>query len=146
MTSSAVRRRLRVGAALAAAAPLAAAAERQRDPTDGERRFVIVAVTDSTVSLLTPRARWMRPGTYGIAVDPRSRDVLVGRLRVLSRQADTAVAMVTGQTTRLTVDHVAIFRRPLTPALQQRLFWGGVLAGVAAAVGAVVLHAKLLCN
>ena len=141
MTSSgadAVRRAAAL-VALAGAVAAPAAQSRSQDPGDGERRFPIVAVTDSTVSLLTPRERWMRPGTYGIAVDPRQRDVLVGRLRVLARSGDTAVALVTGQTTRMTTDYVAIFRRPLTPALRQRLFWSGLATGLAAGVAAVLL-------
>lgn len=108
-------------------------------PADAERRFEIVHVGDSTVSLLAPRVGWVRPGAYGIAVDPRQRDVLVARLRVLTRSADTAVALVTGQTTRLTTDYVAIFRRPGTPALRQRVFWGGVAAGLLAGVSVVLV-------
>lgn len=116
---------------------------RRPDPTDGERRFTIVAVTDSTVSLLTPHERWLHSGAYGIAVDPRNRDELVGRLRVLARERDTAVALVTGQTTRMTTDYVAIFRRPTTPALRQRLFWGGLFAGLAAGAGTVLLVGRI---
>ena len=126
------------GPARAAAAVLRPTVRVQPAP-DGERRFAIVAVTDSTVTLLAPRERWMRQGTYGIAVDPRQRDALVGRLRVLARLGDSAVALVTGQTTRMTTDYVAIFRRPLTPTLRQRVFWGGLFTGLAAGVGAVLL-------
>lgn len=127
-------------AVLAAAAPGRGTAVRQgaKPPPDAERRFEIVRVGDSTVSLLAPRDRWVRPGAYGIAVDPRQRDVLVARLRVLTRSADTAVALVTGQTTRLTTDYVAIFRRPGTPTLRQRAFWGGVAAGALAGAAAVL--------
>lgn len=135
-------RRATALAVLAGAVAAPAVRPRVADPADGERRFQIVAVNDSTVSFLTPRERWMRAGTYGIAVDPRQRDVLVGRLRVLARSGDTAVALVTGQTTRMTTDYVAIFRRPLTPALRQRLFWGGLATGVAAGVGAALLLAR----
>lgn len=111
------------------------AAARAPFVAEGERRFAIVGVTDSTVTLLAPQERWMRPGTYGIAVDPRQRDALVGRLRVLARNGDSAVALVTGQTTRMTTDYVAIFRRPRTPTVRQRAFWGGIFAGLAAGVG-----------
>lgn len=127
-------------AALVSASPARGEVARQLDDAaDGERRFTIVAVTDSTVTLLAPRERWMRRGTYGIAVDPRQRDALVGRLRVLARAGDSAVALVTGQTTRMTTDYVAIFRRPATPMLRQQAFWGGLFAGLAAGVGAVLL-------
>jgi hypothetical protein len=105
---------------------------------DGDRRFLIVAVGDSTVSMLAPRYRWMRPGLYGIAVDPGRRDVLVARLRIMARVADTAVAVVTGQTTPMSTDYVAIFRRPSTPVLRQRSFWGGLAAGFGAGIAAVL--------
>jgi hypothetical protein len=133
------------GAALAggAVAVLAAGAPGSRvlaqRPGLVERRFEIVRVGDSTVSLLAPGEVWMRSGAYGIAVDPRQRDVLVARLRVLSRSADTAEALVTGQTTRLTTDYVAIFRQPGVPALRQAVFWGGVAAGLVAGVAAVLV-------
>lgn len=105
---------------------------------DGDRRFLIVAVGDSTVSVLTPRHGWMRRGLYGIAVDPGRRDVLVARLRIMTRVADTAVAVVTGQTTPMSTEYVAIFRRPSTPVLRQRSFWGGLAAGFAAGVAAAL--------
>ena len=127
-------------AALAAA--VAGAAERSAvagDPREGERRFPIAAVTESTVTLLAPGEAWLRTGAYGIAVDPRQRDALVGRLRVMRRAGDSSVALVTGQTTRLSTDHVAIFRRPATPLLRRGAFWGGVLTGLAVGAGAVAL-------
>jgi hypothetical protein len=111
--------------------------------SEGDRRFLIVAVGDSTVSLVAPRARWVRPGMYGIAVDPGRRDALVARLYVQSRVADTAVALVTGQTTRMSTDYVAILRRPNTPVLRQRAFWGGVAAGAAAAAAAALAAMRL---
>jgi hypothetical protein len=111
----------------------------RRANNDGDRRFVITAVDDSTVSMLAPNDGWLRRGTYGIAVDPRHRDALVARLYVQARTADTVVALVTGQTTRLSTDYVAIFRRPETPVLRRSTFWGGVLAGVALGAGAVLV-------
>ena len=126
-------------AVLAAGVLAAGQAGARRPPAEVERRFEIVRVGDSTVSVLAPRVRWMRRGAYGIAVDPRQRDVLVARLMVVSRSADTAVALVTGQTTRMSTDYVAIFRPPGTPLLRQRLFWGGVAAGAAAGAGLVLL-------
>ena len=104
----------------------------------GDRRFQLVAVGDSTVTLLAPHDRWLRRGTYGIAVDPRRRDALVARLYVQSREADTTVALVTGQTTRMNADYAAIFRRPETPVLRQGSFWGGLAAGAAVGAGLVV--------
>jgi hypothetical protein len=128
-----------VGAALAVSVAAAPAAAVAPDPGEGQRRFAIVEVTDSTVTFLAPRERWLRVGAYGIAVDPRQRDALVGRLRVLRRSGDSSVALVTGQTTRMSTDYVAIFRRPSTPVLRQRAFWGGLSAGLVAGAGLVLL-------
>jgi hypothetical protein len=75
---------------------------------------------------------------YGIAVDPARRDALVARLYVLARAADTTVALVTGQTTRMSAEYVAIFRRPTTPMLRQQSFWGGLAAGIAVGLGAAI--------
>jgi hypothetical protein len=127
------------GASLTLSAAAAPAAGCAPDPSDGQRRFTIVEVTDSTVTFLAPRVRWLRVGAYGIAVDPRQRDALVGRLRVLRRSGDSSVALVTGQTTRMSTDYVAIFRRPSTPVLRQRAFWGGIAAGLVAGAGLVLL-------
>ena len=137
MTWSGARRAggIVAGAALTASAAAAPAAGSAPDPSDGQRRFAIVEVTDSTVTFLAPRERWLRVGAYGIAVDPRQRDALVGRLRVLRRAGDSSVALVTGQTTRMSTDYVAIFRRPSTPVLRQRTFWGGLAAGLVAGAG-----------
>ena len=99
-------------------------------------RFEIVSVGDSTFAFLAPNAPWLTAGSSGIAVDPRRRDILVARFRVLTRQMDTATALVTGQTTRLVTEHVALVSRPPAPPIvlrriEQRRFWAG------AAVGAV---------
>ena len=110
---------------------------------EGDRRFIVIAVDDSTVTVLAPGERWLRRGAAGIAVDPRRRDALVARLSVQSRVADTAVALVTGQTTRLNTDHVAIFRRPETPVLREGSFWGGLAAGVAIGLGAALAIVRL---
>jgi hypothetical protein len=132
------------------AAPGPAAAARtdsvgvRRGTREGDRRFLITDVGDSTVTMLAPGDRWLRAGTYGIVVDPRRRDALVGRLYVQSREADTVVALVTGQTTRMTADYAAIFRSPVTPLLRQRSFWGGVATGVA--VGATAVMAAVLAR
>jgi len=105
---------------------------------EGDRRFQLVAADDSTVSFLAPREPWVREGMYGIAVDPARRDALVARLYVLARAADTTVALVTGQTTRMSAEYVAIFRRPTTPMLRQQSFWGGLAAGIAVGLGAAI--------
>ena len=110
-------------------------------------RFEIVAVGDSTFALLAPNASWLTAGTTGIAVDPRRRDILVARFRVIARQADTATALVTGQTTRLVTEHVALVARPPAPPvvlrrIEQRRFWAGAAVGAVFGViaGLLVQH------
>lgn len=110
-------------------------------------RFEIVAVGDSTIAFLAPNASWLAVGNTGIAVDPRRRDILVARFRVLARHADTATALVTGQTTRLVTEHVALVARPPTPPvvlrrIEQRRFWAGAAVGAVFGViaGLLVQH------
>ena len=110
-------------------------------------RFEIVAVGDSTFAFLAPNASWLAAGSAGIAVDPRRRDILVARFRVIARQADTATALVTGQTTRLVTEHVALVARPPVPPvvlrrIEQRRFWAGAVVGAVFGViaGLLVQH------
>ena len=97
-------------------------------------RFEIVAVGDSTFQLLAPEPRWLRDGMMGIVVDPRRRDVLVARFTLMSLRADTADALVTGQTMRITTDHVALVARPpvqpqIIRRIERRRFWTGTIVG-----------------
>lgn len=97
-------------------------------------RFEIVAVGDSTFHLLAPDARWLREGMIGIVVDPRRRDVLVARFTLLGLRADTADALVTGQTMRVSTDHVALVARPapapqIVRRIERRRFWTGAIVG-----------------
>ena len=98
-------------------------------------RFEIVAVGDSTFQLLAPEPRWLRDGMMGIVVDPRRRDVLVARFTLMGLRADTADALVTGQTMRITTDHVALVARPPVPQpqiirrVERRRFWTGTIVG-----------------
>jgi hypothetical protein len=116
-----------LGAALALVAfPLAA---QQRGV-----RFEIVGAADTTITLRAGNAGWLRAGLEGVAVDPRRRDVLVARFRLLRVGAETATAVLTGQTTVVTTDHVAIIAEPPRPWLRTRTFWAGLLAGAALGV------------
>jgi hypothetical protein len=110
-------------------------------------RFEIVVVGDSTFAFVAPTASWLTVGNTGIAVDPRRRDILVARFRVIARQADTATALITGQTTRLVTDHVALVARPPAPpvvlrSVEQRRFWAGAAVGAVFGViaGLLVQH------
>jgi len=103
-------------------------------------RFEITTVGDSTVSLSTERHEWVHEGQKGIAVDPMRHDALVARFVII--QVDPvhkrALAIVTGQTTRITTDHVALIARPGRKWYAEPTLW--IVAVVGAIVGAVVSH------
>ncbi|MDF1504690.1 hypothetical protein [Roseisolibacter sp. H3M3-2] len=97
-------------------------------------RFEVVAVGDTTFEFLAPKTDWLRPRMIGIVVDPRRRDVLVARFVVLASSGDTATALVTGQTTRVVTDHVALLAKPVAPPrvisrIERRRFWSGAAIG-----------------
>lgn len=95
-------------------------------------RFEVTAVGDTTLSFQSGTERWLRPGIEGIAVDPRKHDVLVARLRVLRVDRGGAVtALVTGQTTAVTTEHVVLIQERRPPWFRKRSFWGGLLLGAA---------------
>jgi hypothetical protein len=104
-------------------------------------RFEIASAGDSTFTLVVGRHPWVRPGLYGIVVDPRQRDILIARFQIIAADSANAMGLVTGMTTRVTTDHVALLDKPpppVPPWHRRRSFWLGVLFGVAAglAVGA----------
>ena len=126
-------RRLRWIAGLllvAVGAPMA----RGQLPRDGAVRFEVREVADSTFEFDGGARRWIKPGQRGIAVDPRRRDVLVARFEVLRVDDRNVTALVTGQTSRVSTDHVAILQPPTSRWYRARLFWVGAAAGLAAAV------------
>jgi hypothetical protein len=132
----------RLAVALLALAALALGSRRAvaQDAVDRAVRFDLVVLDDSTFTIDVGRRGWVRPGVRGIAVDPRRRDVLVARFRVLDVAGGTATALVTGQTTRLTDEHIAVLRPPPQKWYRTRDFWvgaaAGALAGVAGALAA----------
>ena len=103
-------------------------------------RFEIASVGDSTVSLSTEKHEWVHAGQKGIAVDPMRHDALVARFVILSVDPakKLALAIVTGQTTRLTTSHVALIDRPSKKWYAQPTLWIGAVAGVV--IGAVAAH------
>jgi DNA-binding MurR/RpiR family transcriptional regulator len=127
------RRLLVVGVMVVA--PVAALAQRPAT------RFEITAVTDSTLSFRMATARWLKSGSAGVAVDPRRRDQQVARFQVLAIADGVAIALITGQTTDVSIDHVATVVEPETPWYRRRSFWLGLLLGSAlgAAGGAAAL-------
>ena len=103
-------------------------------------RFEITNIGDSTVQLSTERHEWVREGQKGIAVDPVRHDALVARFTILLVDAvhKRALAIVTGQTTRLTTQHVALIARPGRKWYAQPTLWIGTAVGMV--IGAVVSH------
>lgn len=100
-------------------------------------RFEVTAVGDTTLAFRRGTERWLKPGLLGIAVDPRKRDVLVARLRVLQvDRAGLVTALVTGQTTAVTTDHVVLLDEVRPAWYRRRAFWGGMLLGAALGVTA----------
>src|SRR5688500_17842633 len=105
-------------------------------------RFEIASAGDSTFTLVVGRHRWVRPGLYGIVVDPRQRDVLIARFQIIAADSANAMGLVTGMTTRVTTEHVALLDRPpppVPPWHKRRSFWLGMLFGIAAGFGLRVI-------
>jgi hypothetical protein len=98
-------------------------------------RFEVRSVSDSTFEFEAGRSDWVKPGLRGLAVDPRRRDVLVARFEVLRVNRGVATALVTGQTARVSTEHVALLYRPLPKWYVRRVFWVGV--GMGTIVGLV---------
>jgi hypothetical protein len=103
----------------------------RRDTPDLRRawRFELADAGDSTFRFAAGGARWVRPGTTGIVIDPRRRDALVARFEVQGVDADTAVGLILGQTQRVVPEHVALLAPPKLRPWQQRPFWQGALSG-----------------
>jgi hypothetical protein len=99
-------------------------------------RFEIAEAGDSTFTFQVGRHPWVRRGLHGIAVDPRRRDVLVARFRVLDVRAGIATALITGQTTNVTSDLVALLDEPRKHWFQQGAFWAGAVLGAIAGAAA----------
>ena len=119
-------------AALAALVGVPGLAEAQ----DRAVRFELARVGDTTFVVRTGAARWIHPGQTGVAVDPGKRDELVARFRVLSVTPGQAEVLITGQTTRLTIDHVAVLMEPRPPWYRTRHFWFGLVGGLLVGFGA----------
>jgi hypothetical protein len=103
-------------------------------------RFEITTVGDSTVTMSTEKHEWVHAGQKGIAVDPMRHDALVARFVILRVDSANkrALAIVTGQTTRLTTDHVALIDRPRTKWYAQPTLWIGTIAGIV--IGSLAAH------
>jgi hypothetical protein len=119
-------------------AAVAVASPEEVRTQEASARFEIASAGDSTFTLVVGRHPWVRPGLYGIVVDPRQRDILIARFQIIAADSANAMGLITGMTTRVTTDHVALLDKPPPPAPpwhQRRSFWLGVLFGVAAGFG-----------
>jgi hypothetical protein len=98
-------------------------------------RFEITEVQDSTFTIAVRGVPWVGAGMTGIVVDPAKRDVLVARYRIVRRGAADATALVTGQTTKVTIDQAALLQAPAVRTSSKKAFWSGW--GVGFLLGAV---------
>lgn len=78
--------------------------------------------------------RWVRPGQVGTAIDPARRDALVARFRIVTVQEGAATALVTGQTTAVSTDHVATLEEPKRSWFRNKAFWSGLFLGAVMAI------------
>lgn len=119
-------------------AALLAAMPREGPAQETSVRFEIASAGDSTFTLVVGRHPWVRPGLFGIVVDPRQRDILIARFQVIAADSANAMGLITGMTTRVTTEHIALLDQPPPPAApwhKRRSFWFGVLFGLAAGFG-----------
>ena len=99
-------------------------------------RFEITQVGDTTFRFPRGNAGWIRPEMTGIAVDPRRRDILVAEFRVVRVDSGLVTALITGQTTRVATEHIAVMPEPPTPWYKGITFWGGTVFGFV--IGALI--------
>ena len=103
---------------------------------DRDVRFAISSVGDTTVTFQAGKMTWVLRSPKTIVVDPRRRDALVARLKVLSISANgEATALVTGQAGRITTDHIVIGTEPSTHWYKNGLLWMGTAFGLIAGFG-----------
>jgi hypothetical protein len=100
---------------------------------DRSMRFEITAVGDTTVTFRAGRMTWVVRSPRGVVVDPRRRDELVARLKVLSvSSGGEATAVVTGQTGRITTDHFVVAQEPPQHWYRNLTLWMGAALGLVA--------------
>jgi hypothetical protein len=99
-------------------------------------RFEITQVGDTTFRFPRGTAGWVKVGATGNAVDPRRRDVLVARFRVSRVDSGMVTAVITGQTTRVATEHIAVMSEPPKPWYRTITFYGGVVIGFIAGIAA----------
>jgi hypothetical protein len=121
---------LLLGAVVALALPSRARAQ------DRDVRFPITNVGDTTITFQAGKMTWIVRSPRAIVVDPRRRDALVARLKVVSVGANgEATAVVTAQAGRITTDHVVIGTQPRSRWYRNPLLWMGTAFGLIAGFG-----------
>lgn len=119
---------LALSVGLVALTPVSRARAQDRDV-----RFAITTVGDTTVTFQAGKMTWVVRSKRAIVIDPRRRDELVARLKVLSVAANgEATALVTGQTGRITTDHVVLGTEPQSRWYKSAMLWMGTAFGLLA--------------
>jgi hypothetical protein len=99
---------------------------------DRDVRFAITAVGDTTVTFRAGKLTWVVRSPKAIVVDPRRRDELVARIKVLTVSSNgDATAVVTGQTGRITTDHFVVAQEPPSRWFKNVYLWMGTALGLA---------------
>ena len=126
-------------AALVLAGTASLLPSRALEAQEASVRFEVIEAGDTTFAFPVGRHAWVTSGREGIVVDPTRRDVLVARFRVVRVGDGRAEALITGQTTRVTTDHIALLDAPVPRWWERRYFWLGAAAGgvLGAILGAV---------
>ena len=119
-----------LGALVALTMPSSARAQ------DRDVRFAITEVGDTTITFNAGRMTWVVRSPRAIVVDPRRRDELVARIKVLtvSSKGD-ATALVTGQTGRITTDHFVVAQEPPSRWYKNMYLWVGAALGLVTGFG-----------
>ena len=100
---------------------------------DRDVRFEITSVGDTTVNFRAGKMTWVVRSPRAIVVDPRRRDALVARIKVLSvSSSGDAIAVVTGQTGRITTDYFVLAQEPPQHWYRNAALWMGAALGLVA--------------
>lgn len=101
-----------------------------------DARFEITSVGDTTVTFRAGRMTWVVRSPSAIVVDPRRRDALIARIKVLSISSEgEATALVTGQTGRITTDYFVVAAQPRTRWYRSAMLWMGTAFGLVIGFG-----------
>jgi len=98
---------------------------------DRDVRFEITSVGDTTVTFRAGKMTWVVRSPRAIVVDPKRRDALVARLKVVTVSSNgEAIAVITGQTGRVTTDHFVLAEEPPQRWYRNAMLWMGAALGL----------------